>query len=516
MLPYSKRDVRNSKPLLYLLRTGSSGGQMRSRMKTTILGSIVMLLAGFASQADAAAAVQGLRLWRAPEYTRLVFDLSAATRHELTMIGGPDRLIIDLTDTRLATTLQAANLGNTPIKRIRSGMRDARTLRIVLDLHGKVDPKGFQLRPSGEYGPRLVVDLHGGPSIVETPAVAAVVRPPSKPAAPLDPVVANSSLTAGSAAVVLQSPAEDSSVAEPAMSTPIPNQGRRVLIAIDAGHGGEDPGAIGPRRLKEKDVVLAIARQLEQRVNSHPGFRATMIRSGDYYVGLEQRRDLARRRGADLFVSVHADAFHHPRARGASVYALSPRGATSTSAAFLAERENGADLIGGVDLGAKDTVLASVLTDLSMTATMDASLVAGKRVLNSMGQFARLHNRHVEQAGFVVLKSPDLPSILVETGFISNPGEAERLRDPAYQRRMGQAIFDGLRAHFVSRPPPDTLLALSQMREPENAEYVISRGDTLSGIAERYRVSVSDIVRTNRLGGRNSIRAGQKIVIPGL
>ena len=443
-----------------------------------------VLLAFAATAAGAATVVEGLRLWRAPDHTRLVFDLSAPAQHDLMPIGDPERLIVDLRNARLRAELGGVDLEGTPIRGIRSGIRQGRDLRIVLDLHAKVRPMSFPLGPSGEYGERLVVDLYdeGGKQRIEWKTEAARSVP------------------------------QEARPVEATLPRPVISGGRDILVAIDAGHGGEDPGAIGPKRIREKNVVLGIARELEKVVNAQPGYRATMIRKGDYYVGLKQRRDLARKAEADLFVSIHADAFTHSRARGGSVYALSQRGATSASAAFLAERENGADLIGGVNLGEKDDVLASVLTDLSMTASLDASLAVGDNVLNSMGRVARLHKSRVEQAGFAVLKSPDMPSILVETGFISNPGEAQKLNNPAYQRQMAQAIFAGLASYFAANPPPETLIA-ARGRAGGPMEYVIARGDTLSGIAERYRVSVSDIVRTNRLGG-NDIRAGQTIVIP--
>ncbi len=340
-------------------------------------------------------------------------------------------MIIDLGNSRLQGTLQTVDLAATPIQRIRSGLRGDSDLRIVLDMQNSVRPESFLLGPSGDYGNRLVVDLYDQRSrgtrarLRNRQRIPRRVRakPPARRRLPL----------------------RRSASRSPSRKRPrnhrahrcrdlCPKRGRDILIAIDAGHGGEDPGAIGPRRIREKDVVLAIARQLETRVNQQPGYRATMIRKGDYFVPLQGRRDLARKTGADLFVSIHADAFTHSRARGSSVYALSQRGATSASAAFLAQRENGADLIGGVNLGAKDNQVAEVLTDLSMTASLDASLGVGSRVLHSMGRIAQLHKPHVEQAGFVVLKSPDMPSILVETGFISNPersGAPGQCRFPA-------------------------------------------------------------------------------------
>jgi len=499
-----------------------------------------LLLAAAPALADVT--VEGLRLWRAQEYSRLVFDLSGPARYSVSEMHDPERLVIDVQQGQLRAPLHNVDLGGTQVQRIRSGRYGPGQLRIVLDLHGKGQQKNFLLGPGSGQGNRLVVDVYGPvPRQQPAPVVA-----PHKPAAPSAPSSVASVAAEPRAAVV--QPARSATVAaaaapdtakadtgdktgsaaklaEPGKSgepapppraplPPAPLRGRNILVAVDAGHGGEDPGAIGPEEVREKDVVLAIARELEKRINAQPGYRATMVRRGDYFVPLYKRRDLARQTGADLFVSIHADAFTHARARGSSVYALSQRGATSVSAAFLAQRENGADLIGGVDLGAKDQVLAGVLTDLSMTASLDASLGVGSRVLDSLGRITHLHKERVEQAGFAVLKSPDMPSILVETGFISNPLEAERLGNAAYQRTLAGAIFGGVSNYFLSNPPPETIVALAVRAGATPSEYVIARGDTLAGIAERYRVSVSDIVRTNGLGGRNDIRAGQTIVIP--
>jgi N-acetylmuramoyl-L-alanine amidase len=469
------------------------------------------LLAIASLHSQALSAVQGVRLWRAPDHTRLVFDLDGSPAHSLSVIGDPERVIIDLANSRLQGSLQTVDLAATPIQRIRSGLRGGIDLRIVLDLQDSVRPESFLLGPSGDYGNRLVVDLYDNtPRATAAQAAAGeaisstTTETPVLPAAPV---------AKGGEPVATQAVPAPAAPGTP-LPRPLPAQGRDILIAIDAGHGGEDPGAIGPRRMREKDVVLAIARQLEKRVNQQPGYRATMIRNGDYFVALQGRRNLARKTGADLFVSIHADAFTNARARGGSVYALSQRGATSTSAAFLAQRENGADLIGGVNLGAKDNQVAEVLTDLSMTASLDASLGVGSRVLHSMGRISQLHKPHVEQAGFMVLKSPDMPSILVETGFISNPTEAARLGSADFQRNIARAIFSGISDYFLSSPPPDTEVAINVRNGARASEYVIARGDTLSGIAERYRVSVSEIVKTNGLGSRGGIQAGQRIVIP--
>ena len=487
-----------------------------------LVGALFGVLLAFASEAAlAGAAVRGVRMSEASDHTRFVFDLSGPARHQLSHAAGPDRLILDLGDSRLQGSLQTLDLARAPVSRIRSGMYNPTDLRVVLDLSEPVEAKSFLLPPGDGFGHRLVVDVYpesvAGRAAPAPAAVTPVAAVPAKPAEAAAAAPAKPQPAPASAAPKPQLAAAVADEPLPALSAPVPptaSRGRDILIAIDAGHGGQDPGALGPRRVREKDVVLAIARALAERVNQQPGYRAMLVRKGDYFIPLHKRRDIARAARADLFVSIHADAFTHSRAFGSSVYALSPRGATSVSAAFLAERENGADLIGGVNLGAKDDVLAGVLTDLSMTATMDASLGVGSRVLGSMGRVSRLHKRRVEQAGFVVLKSPDMPSILVETGFISNPTEAERLSTARYQRAMAKAIFEGLGNYFLNTPPPDTRVAAMVRSGAKPSEYVIARGDTLSGIAERYRVSVDQIVRTNRLGGAGGIQAGQRILIP--
>jgi N-acetylmuramoyl-L-alanine amidase len=289
------------------------------------------------------------------------------------------------------------------------------------------------------------------------------------------------------------------------------NPKRDIIVAIDAGHGGEDPGAIGPGRRREKVVVLAIAREVARLFEKDAGFKPTLIRTGDYYISLKGRRDLARRRQADLFVSIHADAFKRKEAHGASVYALSTRGATSTAARYLAERENAADLVGGVKLSDKDDVLAGVLADLSMTSTLDTSLRLGGSVLGRMDDVTKLHKRRVEQAGFAVLKSPDIPSILVETGFISNPEESRKLASSSHQKKLARAIHAGIKDWFLAHPPSGTLIAWQ--KQQGGRQYVIARGDTLSGIAQRFNVSLADLKSYNGISG-SKIMVGQKLVIP--
>ena len=416
-----------------------------------------------------AAEVLDVRLWRAPDHTRVVFDLSEPVSHSLLELDNPRRLVVDMPDVRLLEALTDLPLENTPIDRVRSGVREGDDLRIVFDLAAQIRPKSFPLAPNERTGHRLVLDLFD-----------------------------------------VGSEGEDS---QDVKSVEQLSDRRDIVVAIDAGHGGEDPGALGPKKLQEKKVVLAIARKLQAKLRDTPGLKPVMIRDGDYYVSLRGRRDLARKHQADLFVSIHADAFRMASANGASVYALSTKGASSTAAQYLADRENAADLVGGVRLSDKDDVLAGVLADLSMTATLDTSLSLGARVLGEIDDIAKLHKRKVEQAGFAVLKSPDIPSILVETGFISNPGEADRLNTSAYQDKMASAIHDGIVVWFKSHPPAGTLLAWQRAQQGGARQYVIARGDTLSEIAERYRVSVKSLKETNGISG-STIRIGQVLTIP--
>ncbi len=421
------------------------------------------LLAGLlacATAAGDAVTVRGARLWAAPDNTRLVLDLSGPVEHRVFTLDDPPRVVVDLERARLAATFDGLDLARGYVGRIRHGQRPGGDLRVVLDLRHDARPKSFLLRPSGQYGYRLVVDLYD----------AAARRGPVK------------------------------TVAQAAAGRP-----RDVIVAIDAGHGGEDPGARGRRGTREKDVVLAIARRLARLVDAEPGMRAVLIRTGDYYIGLRERMARARRHRADLFISIHADAFRDRRARGASVYVLSRRGASTEAARWLAERENAADLIGGVSLDDKDDLLATVLLDLSQSATIEASIEAARAILRELGRVGRLHRRRVEQAGFVVLKSPDIPSVLVETAFISNPREERLLRSPRHQERLARAILRGIRRYFADHAPPGTLLA--------SRRHVIARGETLLAIARRYRVSVEAIKRANGLR-TDRLRAGRVLRIP--
>ncbi len=424
----------------------------------------IVLLAGLALPAVADVAVKGVRMWPAPDNTRLVFDLSAPVEHTIFTLRAPDRLVIDLKQARYpAGKLPRLAFEKSYVRQIRYAHRQDRVLRFVLDLRQPVRPKSFVLRPQGSYGHRLVIDLYP----------LAAERGTPKP-------------------------------------RPVPHQRQRsrdVIIAIDAGHGGEDPGAIGPRGTREKDVVLAIARRLAALVRKEPGMQPVLIRSGDYYVGLRKRVEKASRARADLFVSIHADAFRNRRARGSSVFVLSNRGATSAMAAFLAESENRSDLIGGVSLDDKDDLLKMVLVDMVKNSTLEDSHEVAQKILSDLGKVTHLHKRRVEQAGFRVLKSTNIPSILVETAFISNPEEERKLRSPRHQQALARALMNGIRRYFRANPPPGTRLAQIPRK------HVIARGETLSGIAARYRVSVSALRRHNGLRS-DRIKPGDVIRIP--
>ncbi|MGD1984674.1 MAG: N-acetylmuramoyl-L-alanine amidase [Chromatiaceae bacterium] len=412
--------------------------------------------------------IDGVRLWTAPDHTRLVFDASSPAEHSVFSLTGPDRLVIDFEAATLGKEFDAKQVADRHLKGMRHAVRPDGRLRVVLDLKQAVRPKTFLLKPNASYGHRLVVDLH---------PVGATRQP------------------------------------RVAKTTKDIQRARDVVVAIDAGHGGEDPGASGSKYgTKEKTVTLEIAKRLKRLVDAQPGMRAELTRTGDYFIGLRKRMALARKHRADLFVSIHADAFRDKRVRGASVYVLSRRGASSEAARWLAEKENASDLVGGVSLDDKDAMLRSVLIDLSQSATRHASLSAASQVYQQLGRVGKTHGRRVQQAGFMVLKSPDIPSMLVETGFISNPGEERNLRDPGFQERMAKAIMHGVRAYFKESPPPGTLLA---ERQTKTIKHVIARGDTLSEIADRYQVSLASLRRENRIRSDNHIEIGQVLLIPG-
>ncbi|WP_374725303.1 N-acetylmuramoyl-L-alanine amidase [Pseudomonas peli] len=456
--------------------------------------AIGVALVALVADVMAASDVRSVRLWRAPDNTRLVFDLSGPVQHSVFLLSAPNRIVIDVSGAKLATSFDQLTLSNTPITGVRSAQRTPQDLRVVIDLSAAVTPKSFTLAPNQQYGHRLVVDLFdqesgAAPSLPSTAVATA-------PQVPVTPTQA------------------------PPKLTPVPNGKRDIVIAIDAGHGGEDPGALSPVKGQyEKHVTLAISKELQRQINAEKGFRAELVRTGDYFIPLRKRTEIARKKGADLFVSIHADAAPRAAAFGASVYALSDRGATSETARWLADAENQSDLIGGagnVSLDDKDKMLAGVLLDLSMTASLSSSLNVGNKVLGNMGRVTPLHKRRVEQAGFMVLKSPDIPSILVETGFISNPNEARKLSSASHQQALARSIVTGVRQFFHENPPPGTHVAW--LRDNGKIalgprEHVVSSGESLALIAQRYQVSLAVLRSTNSLKN-DVIKVGQRLQIP--
>lgn len=470
------------------------GKAMRMR---ALLGGLGLMLTVVAADVLAASEVRSVRLWRAPDNTRLVFDLSGPVQHSVFTLAAPNRIVIDVNGAQLAAKLDQLSLSNTPITGIRSAQRSADDLRLVLDLSAEVTPKSFSLAPNQQYGHRLVVDLFDRDAAPSVPQVASTAPPVSRPV--------QASVVPGST---------------PTKLPPVPGGQRDIVIAIDAGHGGEDPGALGPgRKLYEKNVTLAISKELQRQINAEKGFRGELVRTGDYFIPLRKRTEIARKKGADLFVSIHADAAPRAAAFGASVYALSERGATSETARWLADAENQSDLIGGagnVSLDDKDRMLAGVLLDLSMTASLSSSLNVGQKVLSNMGSITPLHKRRVEQAGFMVLKSPDIPSILVETGFISNPNEAKKLSTTSHQQALARSITSGVRQFFQQNPPPGTYIAAlrDQGKLPSGPrEHVVSSGESLALIAQRYQISLASLRSANSLK-TDVIKVGQTLQIP--
>jgi len=459
--------------------------------------SVCCLVFLFSQSLQAKEQINNVRIWLAPESTRLVFDLSGPVQHKIFALKNPDRIVIDIQGVSVKTDLNKLNLVSSPIKKMRAG--NSLPLRIVFDLREPLKPSSFSLAPNNDYGHRLVVDLArfnlAKVPQKQIPIVKAPESPPSSQAA-VSEVVA--------AAVPIK--------------VPVGKKLRDIVIALDAGHGGEDPGAIGASGLREKVVVLAIAKELEKLIDAEYGFISRMIRRSDYYVGLRGRTAIARKKNADLFVSIHADAFKNSRARGASVWVLSNRGASSEVGRWLAQKENSSDLIGGVgnlSLDNKDKVLKGVLLDMSMTASRKDSREVAAKIHSNIDKFARMHKSGVESAGSLVLKSPDIPSILVETGFISNPSEERSLKSPAYRKKMARAIFAGIKEHFLHKPPVYTAIYQKKHGDAlvKRQRYKVVSGDSLSGIAFRYGVKIASLKQLNKITG-DKIRIGQSLQIP--
>jgi N-acetylmuramoyl-L-alanine amidase len=483
----------------------------------------VALCLALASAWACATDVQGLRLYRAPDNTRLVFDLTGEVEHTITLLpqtgDKPEQVAIDISNTSLGVQVAVPETKGTTIARFQSERRNDKDLHVVLDLNADVTPKSFLLKPNSPYGYRLVIDL------ADKVAAAPVETEPEQ-------------------------------TTEPAKLA----SGRDIVIVVDAGHGGEDPGASGSHGLHEKNITLKIAKELATVIDQHKGYRAQLTRASDYFIPLQGRSKIAMDKKADLFVSIHADAFRDKTAHGASVFAWSQRGATSTSAKFLADSENLSDLMGGADPNEVDDMVAKVVADLSIDGNVSYSLAMGHDILSQLGQMTRLHRGHVEQAGFMVLKSVRVPSLLVETGFISNPEDAKHLNSLDYEHQLAVAIFAGINKHFMRVPPPDTYIASLKGANPmlpastvivassadtvgdasSNAAvsadpvpsvavvtqkpvahkavarpviHVVRRGDNLSTIADRYSVSIDAIKKANGLK-KSKVLVGQRLKIP--
>lgn len=425
-----------------------------------VLALVLSLIVGVVHAARTQ--VTDVRTWSGPEHTRVVLDLSSASDYRMFTLDSPRRVVVDLPQTVIAEGAVKNDEVTGVLKDIRTGVRHGRDLRVVLDLDGAARADAFTVAPNDTYGYRLVVDLESPGKRAKTRQAEREVRRQSE-------------------------------------------RRGELVIAIDAGHGGEDPGAIGARGTYEKDVVLQVARKLAAILDRTPGLRPVLTRKGDYYIGLRERTRKARAVGADMFVSIHADAVRQRSVRGGSVYILSRRGASSEVARMLARNENAADRIGGVSLDDKDDMVASVLLDLSRAATIEASTGLANTLIKEMDEVGRMHSERVGRAAFVVLKSLDMPSVLVELAFISNPREERLLRSASHQRELAEALAEGITQYANTHRP--------RLRVADSREYVVKRGDTLSEIASTHGVSVSRLRRANEISG-DTILAGTRLRIP--
>ena len=451
-------------------RVNSVSSRRRRGVRSTFFQLAASLALIWAPLAHAAVKVNSVRMWPAPDHTRLVFDVSAPVEHRLSTLSDPLRLVIDMDDAQLRSTLDPIGaLGN-----LVGGVRAAphgKDLRVVIDLKTAVKPRAFLLPPYEQYGHRLVVDLFDAQGVHELPEL-------------------------------------------PLTTAPSLPQAVELVIAIDAGHGGEDPGAIGPRRTREKEVVLEIARELKRQIDATPGMRAVLVRDGDYYIPLRTRIERAHQHRPDAFISIHADAIPGRRkVQGSSVYVLSERGATR-EASYLAAKENASDLIGGVRFDGGDDVVNKVLVDMSQSGTIISSLELGADLLAELKRVGPVHSRNVGQAGFFVLRSPYIPSVLIETAFISNPDEERKLRDKGFQRRLAGGIVQGLKRaapRLLARRVPETVPVAAPNVRPNY--HVVRAGETLTEIARQYETNVEALRFLNNLHG-DAINAGLKLELP--
>lgn len=461
----------------------------KNHLKFLLANTLVLLgLVLFGNSAAVAdSQILGARLWTGEGKQQFVFDVSRHVKYKMFKLENPHRLVLDVYNTQLRSPLPKFNLRNTDVIKVRTGAPRKSVSRIVFDLDLPVDWKVTSLNESGRYGKRLMVELFRK----ETFAKAK-----SRPKPP---------------------PITKPRLQEELVSSFPSYPARDIVVALDAGHGGKDPGAIGHRGTLEKDIVLAIAREVQREMNKTKGLKAVMVRDGDYFIHLKKRRDIARKKyNADVFISIHADSFKNKKAKGASVFTLSQNGASSAAASYLADKENKADFIGGYNPENHSDNLSEAILTVALDGVRAESSRVGESVLKEIGGVSRLHKRHVEHAGFVVLKNPDMLSILVETGFISNPGEEKNLRKKSHQKKVANAIVSGTNRYFNEHPIPGTYYALKrdqQRYKQQLAKYVVTKGDTLSGIASRYQVSMDNLKRLNAIRS-DRLHIGKVLLIP--
>ena len=491
-------------------------------------GLLLLLAPIFAS----AAQLQDLKLLAMDGQTQAELSLSEKSSYKVFTLSNPERLVLDLPATALSSSFKLPG-ANGVISKVRSGQSTPGTLRVVFDLSQSVQTKS-RIEGSGA-NTRLVIELispnanatqnkaisHNATQIKVSETKVADIKAAMDDVLTLDPIVEMKP------AVIESSEIEQANIKiEKKFSARFPatktvqsvfgNSQRELIIAIDAGHGGKDPGAIGPTGVREKNITLATARELAKQINAEPGMKAFLVRDNDSFVALQDRYMRARRAQADLFISIHADAALNGQANGSSVFVLSLKGASSQAARWLADKENAADLVGGVSLYAKDRNLAAVLLDLSQSATMRVSGDVADEILGSLKDLGKAHKPTVEHANFVVLRSPDVPSMLIETGFITNPNEERKLSDPAHRERLASAVVSGIRDYFSEQAPPGTWFAAQQERNDDNARgmrYVVSRGETLSQIATRHGVPLGTILLANNKRN-DDVRVGERLIIP--
>lgn len=504
-----------------MLRPQSQKYRLSGKLILALLTTISLLLG---SASAGSFDVKNIRVAKNGQVTRVVFDTSAIPSYKIFTLNNPARLVIDLSDAKLSTNVNQSIFESSLVEKLRYAQRSNNKLRIVLDLKQNIVPKSFVLPPNGKSLHRLVVDLKNASTkatqiATKTSKPKAVIKKPnnkvaSKPVKKVKPATSKPSKQEDIIAKVTTPPKTAIKTKQKAKQTPklkstkIKPSNKTLVIAIDPGHGGKDPGATGYAGTREKDVVLKISQRLARLINAETGMRAIMTRNSDRFLTLRGRIKKAREQKADVFISIHADAVDDRRVRGSSVYVLSKNGASSEAARFLAKSQNESDEIGGVKLQGKDKNLTNVLVRLSQAATIDASMKLANSVKNELSRLGKTRKR-VEHAGFAVLKSPDIPSILVETAFISNASEEKKLRSATHQQKLAVSVFKGLKTYLKRHAPKGAIVADNASQKPHTIKY----GETLSGIAVRYSVSVDSIRKTNSLS-TDRIRVGQKLIIP--